>query len=62
MKINFLYKKIIQLKIIKPSLILENSYKICFSSENYETSSRFFSKIMLYVFFETKSCSMLYIA
>lgn len=39
--------KIVQLKILKPYLILQNSHKFCFSSEIYETS-----------FFFLKSCSM----
>jgi len=38
-----------QLESSKSSLILENSYRIFFTSENYETSFIFFSRIMLYL-------------
>jgi len=41
-------QKIIQLEILKPSLILKIHRKVCFSLENYETCFRFF-KLMLYV-------------
>ena len=37
-----------QLKSLKPSLILKIHRKVCFSLENYETCFRFF-KLMLYV-------------
>lgn len=35
--------KLTQLKILKSSLVLETRQKICLSSENYQTSFRFFS-------------------